>query len=265
MKNYSGYDRDSRSSVGVPESLDLPPAKIWCGNRPQEQALAMETPVEQPTQVQAPKTEWDEQLEWAIAEMATARAQLEASGMSDELAEDFNAIADSILQPIFESQRCDLLCIVTESIRKGEIKAANIQQNFHRKSWYRAFPKGGDRDAVRSLFCELAGMGIGQVFGEGNQLSYLLVPNDDRRLTAAQIEEADSELEQVEIESDKQNQGVSIDWLAKLEDRLQTIPNADAVDLARHFFEVTGKGLNTTEEVDQVAKLLSDRGKVKIA
>jgi hypothetical protein len=222
--------------------------------------------LQQPAQVQTPKTEWDEQFEWAIAEMATARAQLEASGMSDELAEDFNAIADgSTLQSIFEAQRCDLLCIVTESIRKGEIKAANIQQNFHRKSWYKSFPKGGDRDAVRSLFCELAGMGIGQVFGEGNQLSYLLLPNDDRRLSAAQIAEADSELEQVEIESDKQNQEVSIDWLADLENRLQAIPNPDEVDLARHFFAVTGKGLDTAEEVDQITRLLSDRGKVKIA
>lgn len=271
MPNYSGFDRDSHQQVGKPPALDLPPAKIWCGYRPQDQDPGSPSESAQPStqSFDAPNAttdEWTEQLNWAIAEMGSARQSLEANGISEELADDLEALAER-LQPIVVGKRYDLLCIMVESLRKGEIKAANINANYHRKQWYKDLKNalGGDREGVRNLFRELASMGIGQTFGEKEQLSYLLLPNDERRLSAKQIAEADAEESKGTSTVDIRE--VSVDWLPNLEKRLASIEQPTAEQAARECEVILGypAGSVSGDRVNQLVNLINSRPNVKIA
>ena len=164
---------------------------------------------------------------------------------------------DDSLEFIRKDKRHDLSCIVILSLRKGEIKANDVYTQWHRQSWYKSL-SGTPSDAVRSLFKELSDKGIGATLGEGERLTYRVLPSDVRRKNSKTAIPEVKQLSTNSIDSE-----VHPEWLPKLEARLREIGKVEAVKVHQLFSEIAKLPLDAPG-LEQLLALLRRRGNVTI-
>lgn len=134
-------------------------------------------PIPNPPELQPPSPQKVETaLEAAAKELI---AKLKAS--PEPLKEQYKEIKTNI-QQLVKDKRDDLLWIAALSVEKGEITARMVRERFKFKPWFKALETTGENinKAIRLKFSELSDRGIGDCFGEGNRLSYLLFTGDER-------------------------------------------------------------------------------------